>query len=116
MAKELTKSVRLDRTESELLAQVSQAEGVSEAALMKRLILKGLAQHQLEQAILRYQQGEVDLSAAARYAGVSLYHLLTELENRDITPPANAQKFKQGLQTLVETFGSSDALRQLVNG
>jgi hypothetical protein len=39
---------------------------------------------------------------------------MTELETRDITPPAAAQKFAQGLQTLVETFGSSSALQQLL--
>jgi hypothetical protein len=110
----ITKSVRLDQQESALLAQISQAEGISEAALMKRWILEKIAQTQLEQAIAAYQRGEADLSAAARHAGVSVYQLMTELETSDITPPAAAQKFAQGLQTLVETFGSSSALQQLL--
>lgn len=110
----ITKSVRLDQQESALLAQISQVEGISEAALMKRWILEKIAQTQLEQAIAAYQRGEADLSAAARHAGISIYQLMTELEKRDIAPPATAQKFAQGLQTLVETFGGSSALQQLL--
>ncbi|MCE7982916.1 MAG: hypothetical protein DYG89_17165 [Caldilinea sp. CFX5] len=111
----VTKSVRFDQQESALLAQISQAEGISEAALMKRLILAGIADYQIERAITAYQRGEADLSAAARYAGISVYQMMAELEKRDITPPAAAQKFTQGLKTLVETFGGSPVLQQLVS-
>lgn len=110
----VTKSVRFDQKESALLAQISQAEGISEAALMKRLILAGIADYQVDRAITAYQRGEADLSAAAAYAGVSVYQMMTELEKRDITPPAAAQKFTQGLKTLLETFGGSPALQQIV--
>jgi hypothetical protein len=110
----ITKSIRLDPQESELLARLSKLEGVSEAALMKRFVLDGIARYRLERAVLAYQQGEADLSATARYAGVSVYRMMTELESRDITPPATAQKFREGLQTLIDTFGGSEALRQTI--
>ena len=71
-----------------------------------------LTTYRLAQAINAYQQGETDLSAAAHYAGISVYHMMTELEARNITPPASAQKFRDGLQTLLGTFGGSEALRQ----
>ena len=110
----VTKSVRFDQKESALLTQICQAEGVSEAALMKRLILAGIADYQLACAVTAYERGEADLSAAAAHAGVSVYQMMTELEKRDITPPAAAQKFTQGLKTLLETFGGSPALQQIV--
>ena len=82
---------------------------------MKHLIRNGLTKYRLEAAITLYQRGELDLSAAALHANVSIYHMMTELEQRDITPSATAQKFTAGLQTLIDTFGGSDALQQLVN-
>lgn len=110
----VTKSVRLSAEEEEKLKQISQEEGVSEAAVIKRFVLKGIGEHRLEKAIAAYERGEADLSAAAKFAGVSVYHLMTELERRDITPSAAAEKFLDGLKTLVETFGGSDELRQTI--
>jgi hypothetical protein len=81
---------------------------------MKQFVLEGMARYRLEQAITAYQQGEADLSAAARFAGISVYRMMTELKLRDISPPAAAEKFIEGLKTLVETFGGSEALRQTI--
>lgn len=43
-----------------------------------------------------------------------IYHMMTELERRDITPPAAAEKLMDGLKTLVETFSGSEELRQSI--
>ncbi len=110
----VTKSVRLAPEEGERLKRISKAEGVSEAALMRRFILEGLARYRLEEAIRAYANGEVDLSAAARHAGVSVYQMMTELQLRDITPQAAREKFLDGLETLVETFGGSEALLRTI--
>lgn len=110
----ITKSVRLAPEESENLKRISKTEGVSEAALMRRLILEGLARLRLEEAIQAYANGEVDLSAAARHAGVSVYKMLTELQRRDVAPPVAREKFLDGLETLAETFGGSEALFQTI--
>jgi predicted HTH domain antitoxin len=44
------------------------------------------------------------LSAAAQYADIRVYHMMTELANRNIEQPAAAEKFVDGLKTLVETL------------
>lgn len=114
-SKLLTKSIRLDSDESEKLKQISQDEGVSEAALLKRFVIKGISEHRLEKAIAAYERGEADLSAAAKYADISVYRMMNELTKRDIEPPAAAEKFVDGLKTLVETFGGSEAFRQTIS-
>jgi predicted HTH domain antitoxin len=111
----ITKSIRLNHEQSELLAHVSQVEGVSEAALMQRFVLDSLARHRLEAAIQAYEQGEADLAAAARHAGVSVYHMMSVLSSRNIASPNVSEKFVEGLKSLVETFGGSDALRQTIS-
>lgn len=70
--------------------------------------------YRLEEAIRAYSQGEVDLSAAAYHAGISVYQMLNELQRRGITPSAATEKFLDGLETLAETFGGSEALLQAI--
>jgi hypothetical protein len=111
----ITKSIRIGINDSEKLKQISEEEGVSEAAILKRFVLQGIAEKRLEKAILAYEQGEADLSAAAEYAEISIYQMMRELTKRDIAPPASAEKFIEGLKTLVNTFGGSDALRQTIS-
>lgn len=111
----ITKSIRLAREESRVLEQISRAESLSEAALMKKFVLEGIARYRLEQAIAAYRRGEIDLSAAARHAGTSIYHLLEELKARDIHVEAAREKFLDGLRTLAELFGGSDALNRTLS-
>lgn len=110
----ITKSIRLESAESDLLAEISQAEGVSESAILRKFVREGINSYRVERAIRAYQRGEVDMQSAARYAGVSIYHLMVELEKRDITPPAATEQFVDGLKTLVETFGGSQDLRETI--
>ena len=107
----VTKSVRLEPEESERLRRVSETTGLSEASLMKRFVLDGLARHRLEEAIGAYTRGEIDLSAAARHAEISVYQMMTECERRQIAPAAARDKLLDGLRTLADAFGASGALR-----
>lgn len=108
----VTKSVRLESRESERLKHASQSAGLSEAALMKRFIIEGLARHLLEEAIQAYARGEIDIGAAARHADVSVYHIMLECDRRNISPAAADEKLLSGLETLANTFQGSDALHR----
>ena len=110
----ITKSIRFAPEESEQLKRISKAQHLSEAALMKKFVLEGIARYRLEEAVRAYSQGEVDLSAAAYHAGISVYQMLNELQQRGITPSAATKKFLDGLETLAETFGGSEALLQTI--
>lgn len=108
----ITKSIRLGPSESQALKQISEVEHVSEAAMMRKFVLEGIARYRLERAIAAYRRGEADLSAAARHAGTSVYHLMEELKARDIDVEAAREKFLDGLRTLAELFGGSEALNR----
>jgi len=110
----VTKSIRLAPEESQMLKRISAAEGISEAALMRQFVLKEMAHYRLEQAIAAYRRGEADLSSAARYAGVSVYQMMTELQRRDIAADSASEKFLDDLQALAETFGGSEPLFQAI--
>jgi predicted HTH domain antitoxin len=111
----ITKTVRLSPDESERLHEISRRQHLSEAALMRKLILEGLERYRIETAVTAYAQGEADLSGAAAYAGISVHRMMQELRQRGIEFNVSAEKFLDGLETLARRFGGSEALYHTIS-
>ena len=109
----VTKSVRLSREESALLAEVSAREHLAEGTLLRRWVLDALTRARLEHAIADYTAGEINLGEAAARAGVGVARLLAELDGRGIDTITPAH-FRAGLQNLVDLFGGSEELQALL--
>lgn len=108
----LPKSVRLTEEEATLLRQISEAELTSEAALMRKFVLEGIRRYRLDQAIKRYQEGELDLSSATQVAGLAIRELMGELHRRGVDIYGPEHRLVEGVGALTEVFGASDALRR----
>jgi predicted HTH domain antitoxin len=108
------KSVRLTKEEAELLRQISEAELVSEAALMRKFVLEGIRRYCLDLAIKRYQERGLDLSSAAQVAGVSIREFMGEMDRRGVDIYGPEQRLVEGVGALAEVFGASKALRRSV--
>ena len=109
-AKPVTKSVRLSRDESALLAEVSAREHLAEGTLLRKWVLEALSRARLDSAIANYSAGEINLGEAAARAGVNMARLLAELDARGVDTISPAH-FRASLGNLFDTFGGSDALR-----
>ena len=112
--KMLPKSVRLTEEEATLLRQISEAELISEAALMRKFVLEGIQRYRLDQAIKRYQERELDLSSAAQVAGLAIRELMVELHRRGVDIYGLEHRLVEGIGALTEAFGASDALRRSI--
>jgi hypothetical protein len=112
-ARQVTKSVRFSAEESALLSEISRREHLAEGTLLRKLVLDGLAQYRLEQAVADYEGGELNLGEAAHRAGVSIQRLMAELERRGVDRSSPMQVV-QSLETLTELFGASPELRETV--
>ena len=110
----LPKSVRLTKEEAELLRQISKTELISEAALMRKFVLEGLRRYRLDQAIKRYQEGELDLSSATQVAGLAIREFMGELHRRGVDIYGPEPRLVEGIAALAEVFGASEALRRSV--
>jgi len=100
----VTKSIRFAPDEYESLRQASQEENLPEAAFLKKLVLDGL----LEKACLAYANGELNLSGAARYAGIGVEEMMRELRRRGIDCGPSVEQFFDGLEYLLDTFGGDE--------
>ena len=97
--KRVPKSVRLTTEEAALLRQISETKLVSEAALLRKFVLEGLRRSsRLDQAITRYQEGELDLSSAAQAAGLAIRACMGELHRRGWTSTAQSLAWWRGLR------------------
>ena len=104
----VTKSIRFAPDEYESLRQASQEENLPEAAFLKKLVLDGLARRRLEKACLAYANGELNLSGAARYAGIGVEEMMRELRRRGIDCGPSVEQFFDGLEYLLDTFGGDE--------
>lgn len=102
----VTKSIRLSEEEAQWVKAVARDEHLSEASVMKRMILKGIEEYRLERAIRAYADREISLSEAARFASLSIRKVMAELEKRGIPLYSSEEAFRSGLGYLAETFGN----------
>jgi hypothetical protein len=109
----VTKSVRLRADESELIAEVSAREHLTEDMLLRKWVLDALAHARLEYAIADYAAGEINLGEAAGRASVSVIRMLAEMDGRGIDTITPAH-FRASLTNLTELFGSSEELRAVI--
>jgi predicted HTH domain antitoxin len=100
----IAKEVKLTGSEAKRLKQLSQAERLPEDVLLRKWILEGLDRMRLRYACTLYEQGRLNLSGAARYAGVGVEHMMQELTRRGIEHSPSVEQFVDGLETLADLF------------
>ena len=104
-AKRVTKSIRLTQEEAEELGHLVEGTAYAEAALMRQWVLAGMRQFRVAEALRAYQEGHVDLRAAAERAQLPVAVLLEEMAARKVAVLEDADAFGPGLEALQETFG-----------
>lgn len=82
------------------------------AVLLQKFVRDGLGRHRIDLAVRAYANGELNLSGAARYAGIGVEEMMRKLERRGIDYGPTVEQFLDGLETLADDFGV-DELRQV---
>jgi predicted HTH domain antitoxin len=112
-SKVVTKSVRFSPEETALIESISRREHVSEATLMRKLVLEGIARLRLDQAVADYAAGDLNLGEAAHAAGVGVRRMMMELDRRGIDLSRESE-LPNSLETLADLFGGSPELRETI--
>lgn len=106
----VTREIQLTDVEDKQLRQLSQAEHLPEDVLLRKWVLEGLSHMRLERACTLYERGRLNLSGAARYAGIGVEQMMQELRRRGIDHSPSVEQFVDGLETLADLF-EKDELR-----
>lgn len=104
MSQTITKSIRLSTAESAEIALLSAQTSVSEAALLKQWVLRGVQARKLNLAVQAYMNGQADIRGGAQMAGVSYNRFVRELENRWVVI-LDDDRFLDRLSALADLFG-----------
>ncbi len=95
MAQTVQLNLRIDTELAHHLKRIADEESLRKTDVARRYLVEGVRNWKLEQAIRRYQQGQVSLERAAADAGLTLYEMMDELRRRDValdqTTPAEAR-------------------------
>ncbi|MCD6554848.1 MAG: UPF0175 family protein [Anaerolineae bacterium] len=101
-------NLRIDADLARHLEQIAEQESLRKTDIIRKYLVEGLRKWELEQAIQRYQQGQVSLERAAVDAGLTLYEMMDELRRRGIaldrTTPAEA---REDIRSLLEALVAS---------
>lgn len=106
--KRVTKSIRLTLDEAEELGHLVEGTAYAEAALMRQWVLAGMHHFRISEAIRAYQEGYLDLRAAAEQARIPVAVLLEEMAARKVAVLEQPDAFGPGLEALRAAFGVND--------
>jgi predicted HTH domain antitoxin len=84
MAQTIQLNLRIDAELARYLERIADQESLRKTDVARKYLIEGVRNWKREQAIRRYQQGQISLERAAADAGLTLYEMMDELRRRDI--------------------------------
>lgn len=113
VASPMTFPIMLTSDEAKILKHVSEADHIPEDVLIKKFVLDGLAEYRIDFACRAYARGRLNLSGAARVAGIGVEEMMNHLDRRGIEWRPTREQFLDGLEALAESF-DNETLRRVV--
>ncbi|MEK6982312.1 MAG: UPF0175 family protein [Candidatus Micrarchaeota archaeon] len=95
-------SFRLGSELDQKLKELAKQENEEKSTLIRELLLKGIHEKQLENALELYKKGKVSLAKAARLSGVSLWKMLDILRERKVELNYSQVDLSEDLKSLKE--------------
>ena len=89
--------MRFDRALTREFKRIAKEEGRTESEVVRDVVNRGLREYRIEEAMERYQRGELSQGAAAELARVSIGELHTELARRGLALKMNHERLEQEL-------------------
>jgi len=80
----VTLAARVSKEVSDLIAEISAEEKLDRSSVVRRLLDIGVREWRIQNALERYGQGSITVPRAAELAGVSIYEMISILEERKI--------------------------------
>ncbi len=95
MPKIITAQVKDDLLKG--LKDYMEAAGLDRSAAIRRLLMRGLKDWKLEQAVNEYRDGNVSLMKASEKAEITVWEFLDELDRRKISLNVSMEAFEKSL-------------------
>ena len=100
-------SARLEKEDTKILEEITKEENTDKTSALKKILKLGSKQYRLEKSIKYYQEGRISIGMAANMAEITLWEIMEELKNRNISNPAGKQEYAEGIKNLENVLGKS---------
>jgi predicted HTH domain antitoxin len=98
--KEKLTTIRLDLAIDRELEQLAKLKDTDKSKLIRDLILLGIREKKLQEALKLYAQGRVTLWKAATLSGLSVWEMMEIIAERKIPMPYGIRELEEDLKGL----------------
>lgn len=98
--KEKLTSFRLPIEIDKEIEKLASLEDTDKSKLMRELLVMGIKEKRLQEALKLYQEGKITLWKAAQIADVSLWKMMEIIKERKITLQYSERELKEDLKAL----------------
>ena len=82
------------------IKKLSEVEGKDKSKIMRELLVLGIKEKKIEEAIKLYKEGKTTLWKAARLAGISLWKMMEIIRERKVPAQYGQKELKEDLKAL----------------
>ncbi len=100
--KEKLTTIRLDLETDKELERLAKIKDTDKSKLIRDLILLGIREKKLQEALKLYAQGRITMWKAATVAGISLWEMMEVIAERKIPMPYGIRELEEDLKGLEE--------------
>jgi predicted HTH domain antitoxin len=98
-------SVRLPKEYVLVIGEKAREDNTDKTTALKRILALGTKQYKLEKAVNKYKEGKASIGKAAEIAGISLWEMMDELKDKNISNPLTEEDYKDGIKNLKKVWG-----------
>ena len=99
-------NLRVEDEIAQVLEQIADKEALRRTDLNRKYMVEGIRRWKLENAIARYQKGEISMARAAEEAGILLYEMMEQLRRRSISQDQTTpDEARAAIQDLLARLG-----------
>ena len=95
-----TVTTRLDDTYVKKINELALRKGVDRSAILRSFLLSALKEHNIDEALERYQEGKITLWEAARACDLSLWEMVQEVQERHVHCSYEVKELEKDLKGL----------------
>lgn len=93
-------SVRLRKDELKSINAIAKEEKIDKTTALRKTLALGTKQYLLEKVLKEYSQGRISIGKAAEKAKISLWEMMDELKNRNISNNLDKYDYQEQMHNL----------------
>ncbi len=97
-------SARFAKDEIAVIEERARDEKTDKTTALRRIFDLGAKQYKLEKAVKQYSESKVSMGRAAELAGISIWEMMDELKQRNVSNPLTKEDYLESRRILTKVW------------